>query len=64
MAARHVDVPAHRFFYLVFQVEEHPNSVEVGIVGREGMFGLYLAFDVANAPLHGRSGMIDPALGE
>ncbi len=47
---RHVYFPIDSFISLVTQVDAHP-SLEVGMVGREGMLGAPLALGIATTPL-------------
>jgi CRP-like cAMP-binding protein len=47
---RHVYFPVHGFITLLMQIENHP-SLEVGMVGREGMLGAPLILDVSTVPL-------------
>jgi len=47
---RHVYFPVDGFVSLVTQVDKHP-SLEVGMVGREGMVGAPLALGIATTPL-------------
>jgi CRP-like cAMP-binding protein len=47
---RHVYFPVDAFVSLVTQVDAHP-SLEVGMVGREGMLGASLALGIATTPL-------------
>ena len=42
--------PVDSFISLLTRIEDHP-SLEVGMVGREGMFGLTLVLGVADSPL-------------
>ena len=46
----HVYFPVHGFISLLTQVDEHA-SLEVGMVGREGMFGAELALGMLQSPL-------------
>ena len=47
---RHAYFPVDGFISLLTRIEDHP-SLEVGMVGREGMFGAALALGVAVSPL-------------
>jgi CRP-like cAMP-binding protein len=47
---RHVYFPIDGFVSLVTQVDKHP-SLEVGMVGREGMVGATMALGIATTPL-------------
>lgn len=49
-ALRHAYFPVDGFISLLTRIEDHP-SLEVGMVGREGMFGAALALGVAASPL-------------
>ena len=46
----HAYFPVDGFISLLTRIEDHP-SLEVGMVGREGMFGAALALGVAMSPL-------------
>lgn len=50
-AVRHVYFPIDAFVSLVTQVDKHP-SLEVGMVGREGLVGATLALGITTTPLH------------
>ena len=47
---RHAYFPVHGFISLLTRIEDHP-SLEVSMVGREGVSGATLALGVAKAPL-------------
>ena len=47
---RHAYFPVDAFISLLTRTEEHP-SLEVGMVGREGLFGAVLALGVTTSPL-------------
>ena len=49
-AARHVWFPADGFISLVARVDEHP-GLEVGMMGREGMFPAQLVLGITASPL-------------
>ncbi len=49
-ATRYVYFPVDAFISLLAQIDEHP-SLEMGMVGREGMLGLQLILGVNRAPL-------------
>lgn len=49
---RHVCFPVDGFISLVMQIEKHP-SLEVGMVGREGMLGAPIILGVGTVPLRG-----------
>jgi CRP-like cAMP-binding protein len=49
-ATRYVYFPVDAFISLLAQIDEHP-SLEMGMVGREGMLGLQLSLGVSRAPL-------------
>lgn len=48
---RHVYFPTQSFITVTTQIDEHP-SVEVGLVGDEGMLGVTLLLGIETAPLH------------
>ncbi len=48
--ARHVHFPTEGFVSLVAELEHHP-SLEVGMVGREGMLGVGIALGMTTVPL-------------
>lgn len=48
--SRHVYFPVDGFISLVAQIDDHP-GLEVGMVGREGMFGAHHALGLATEPL-------------
>jgi CRP-like cAMP-binding protein len=50
--ARHVHFPIDGFVSLVAELKDHP-SLEVGMVGNEGMLGVGLALGVPTVPLRG-----------
>lgn len=50
IASRHVWFPSDGFICLVARVDEHP-GLEVGMVGREGMFPAQLVLGVTESPL-------------
>jgi CRP-like cAMP-binding protein len=50
-AVRHVYFPVDAFASLLMQTDQHP-SLEVGMVGREGMVGAALLLGVGAVPLH------------
>ena len=47
---KHVYFPVHGFISLLTQVDQHA-SLEVGMVGREGMFGAEVALGMLESPL-------------
>ena len=47
---RHAYFPVDAFISLLTRIEEHP-SLEVGMVGREGLFGALLALGATTSPL-------------
>ena len=47
---KHVYFPVHGFISLLTQVDQHA-SLEVGLVGREGMFGAEVALGMLESPL-------------
>jgi len=49
-APTHAYFPVHSFISLLTRIDEHP-SLEVGMVGREGMFGAELVLGVPMSPL-------------
>jgi CRP-like cAMP-binding protein len=48
--ATHAYFPTEAFISLVAELEDHP-SLEVGMIGREGMLGIGLALGMSHAPL-------------